>query len=589
MRLRPSAVLFGMVLAASSFCPGRPGGDDQQRKADEPVAPSQVAVEDRLLREALKNDDGTALLTYFRRHTPDEPTRRELRNIVAQLGDDSFDTRKLASEKLIVLGGRAAGPLREATRISDSEIARRARACLQEIGRGRDSAKVIEAVRSAFRLKTDEAVPVLLDYLPFAEDETVAEAVRAGLRENALHDGAPQPSLVAALTDPEPVKRTVAGELLARHGDADGRSAARRLLKDSDPHVRLVLAQAFLDVREKDALPVLIDLLGELTGAERWPIEAMLERLAGPNAPALPRDDSDATRKRRREAWLHWWREYGPNLDPLRLAEVPRSLGRTMFVQLDTLTNDGSVLEIGADGKPRWRIDGLRFPIAAQLVSSDRLLVAEYAGKAVSERDLKGEIIWDKELNGNPVAVQRLPNDHTFIALRNRLLELDADRKEVWSLRRPIRDILTARKHHDGRIVLITHDGLCHWLAADGKEQSSFRVGKSLVMGVGIDLLPNGSVLIARFEEDRVTEYGPDGKILWDVTVRGPTSAFRLPNGRTLLARTATELDPPGAAPRPGGIRGVDATTHLLTEIDPDGAIIWEHRTDHSPVMAVRR
>ncbi len=560
MRLQPSAVLFGLALALSSFSPGPPSGEDRRRNADDPLAPSQFAVEDRVLREAVKNDDGALLLDHFRQHTPDERTRQKLRSLVSHLGDDSFETRKDASVKLIAFGPRAAGPLREATRSSDSEIAHRARACLQEIGRGRDSATVVSAVHSAFHLKTDEAVTVLLDYLPFAEDEAVADAVRVGLRDYALPEGSPHPALVAALTDPEAVKRAVAGGLLARHGNADARGAARRLLKDPEPRVRLGVARAFLEVREKDALPVLIDLLGELTGAERWPIESLLERLAGPNAPAVPRDDSDARRRRRREAWSRWWREYGSNVNPARLGEIPPSLGRTLIVQLDTLTNDGSVLEIGSEGKSRWRIDGLRFPIAARLVSTDHVLIAEFAGKAVSERDLKGEVVWDKEFNGNPVAVQRLPNDHTFVALRNRLLELDAERKEVWSVRRPVRDILTARKHHDGRIVLITHDGFCRWLAADGKEQSSFRVGNSLVMGLGIDVLPNGSVLIPRFADDRVTEYGPDGTILWDAVVRAPTSAFRLSDGHTLLAGT---------------------TTQRLTELDPSGEVVWEHRTDH--------
>ena len=40
----------------------------------------------------------------------------------------------------------------------------------------------------------------------------------------------------------------------------------------------------------------------------------------------------------------------------------------------------------------------------------DRVLVTEFQGQRVSERNFKGEVKWEKALNGNPLSAQRLVN-----------------------------------------------------------------------------------------------------------------------------------------------------------------------------------
>ena len=72
-----------------------------------------------------------------------------------------------------------------------------------------------------------------------------------------------------------------------------------------------------------------------------------------------------------------------------------------------------------------WQINNLLFPLDAQLLGEDRVLVAEYHGNRVTERDLKGAIIWSKQMNSNPHNVQRLPNGHTLIATNISVVEVD--------------------------------------------------------------------------------------------------------------------------------------------------------------------
>ena len=66
----------------------------------------------------------------------------------------------------------------------------------------------------------------------------------------------------------------------------------------------------------------------------------------------------------------------------------------------------------------------------------------------------------------------------------------------------------------------------------------------------GIDLLPNGNVLVPDYIQNKVREYDPKGKVVWEADVQRPTSAMRLANGHTLvtlmLGKHVIELDKDG-------------------------------------------
>ena len=71
------------------------------------------------------------------------------------------------------------------------------------------------------------------------------------------------------------------------------------------------------------------------------------------------------------------------------------------------------------------------------MLGATRVLVAEYQGGRVTERDTKGDVKWEYACGGNPFAVQRLPNGNTFIAMQGRLIEVDRNKNEVWSYPAP--------------------------------------------------------------------------------------------------------------------------------------------------------
>ena len=74
------------------------------------------------------------------------------------------------------------------------------------------------------------------------------------------------------------------------------------------------------------------------------------------------------------------------------------------------LLDEGRVVDLDKDNQPRWSVDNLDFPLDAQVLSGDRVLVAEYQGQQVTERNIKGEILWKKTIQrspGRPAAQQR--------------------------------------------------------------------------------------------------------------------------------------------------------------------------------------
>jgi HEAT repeat protein len=81
------------------------------------------------------------------------------------------------------------------------------------------------------------------------------------------------------------------------------------LLKDPSAAVRLRATLALAEAGDAEAVPVLIDLLADVSAEQRRPAEEVLTRLAGPWAPVVEfaRDD-EISRGIRRDAWAGWWR-----------------------------------------------------------------------------------------------------------------------------------------------------------------------------------------------------------------------------------------------------------------------------------------
>src|ERR671924_238950 len=132
-------------------------------------------------------------------------------------------------------------------------MACRAEACLRRIEEKDLRVGVpAAAARLVAARKPEGATEVLLAFVPSAENDSVAEEVRAALVAVAVHDGKPDQALIEALDDPAPARRAAAVEVLSQAGLAKQLPGVRKLLHDPDLLVRQRTALALALAREKE-------------------------------------------------------------------------------------------------------------------------------------------------------------------------------------------------------------------------------------------------------------------------------------------------------------------------------------------------
>jgi hypothetical protein len=380
------------------------------------------------------------------------------------------------------------------------------------------------------------ASEALLAYLPFADDERILGEVYEAIDAVAFRDGKPDPAVVKALDDKSPGRRAAAAEALARGPNDQDREAVRKLLKDPEPLVRLRAALGLARARDRSAVPVLIALTAEAAAGVASAAEEYLARLTRDQLPpaVVAAGDAEAARPKRRDAWAEWWKTRGDNVElvdqPVAVVPSQRYLGYTLLVQNQTAT----VCEVDTAGKTRWQITGLSGPQDAQVLPGDRVLITESASRRITERNLKGEILWQKDAGNFPISARRLSDGHTFIVCRNRISEVDRSGREVRAINRPANDVMTAQKMRDGRIVIVSSQSCLVVLDSTGRELKSVRL--LAVSNFGNDVLPKGGVLVPLSWQNKVLEYDAEGKVVWEAEVPQPVSAFRMPDGHTLVS-----------------------------------------------------
>lgn len=532
--------------------------------------PTDLEIDEQVLKQGGLETDASALLAFFRRRTPTAEDRKNLSALIEQLDNNQFSARQEASAKLEEHGWVALPFLRAASKGKSLEVTRRVERAIEMIEHTQVAGLSAAAVRLLRQRRPKETCGVLLDYLPYADDRAVEEEVLVALLAVGQNKGKAGAELVAALKDREPARRGAAALAMLRSNDPAQRAAARPLLTDGNALVRLRAAQALLLARDRDALPLLLGLLAE-TPPIALQAEEILVGIAGAAAPtaALRPGNADACRACR-QAWKDWFGKHGSKLHLPPMDDFRCQLGYTLIVEFADGIND-RLVELGPDARPRWQIDNLQYPVDAAVLRDNRVLIVEYNAKRVSERDFKGTIIWEKTMEANeggPFAAQRLPNGHTFIVSHQQMLEVDARGKEVWRQKPDGFQYLGAHKNRDGQIVYLTSQGNCVRLDPAGKIAKSFPSRHALHWVSGIDVLPGGNLLIPQHADNKVVEFDPDGKVIWEAKMALPKSATRLPNGRTLV--TSFE-------------------NGNVVELDRAGNVVWEYKEGTHPYRARRR
>ncbi len=524
-------------------------------------SPKDIARDESTLRKVQVGTDGKELLEYLRERTFPDYNPKETAKLISSLGSPLFQIREKSFSKILMLGSNAVYSLREARNAENVEVRERVQTLLQVLEDRGNSNVQSAVVRLIAARQPKGAAGVLLKYLPFAADDYVVEEINRALALLTVGKAKVDPEILAGLEDKSPTIRQGAGQALVAAEVKKYYPRVRKLLQDPDWKVRVKVAMAFLSSKQKDAsdvLPVLIKALEHLDPEDLWEAEAALVQLAGKDTPQVSLGTTPATKKVCREAWEKWYQGNKGQIDLAKL-DSTSTLGLISIVHQtpnqivnNRLVRRREIIVLDSRKKVRFKfnIDN-NYPTDARILSPTRILVAEYRGRCVTERDNKGNIVWRKNLNSYPISVQRLANGNTFVALRNQLLELDRQGNEVYNNRRNSYDIYRAAKLRNGTIAFIDNRGRMSFINPKNNQTiKSFNVGHVGTYYGGIDVLPNGNLLVPIYSANRVVEYNQSGKEVWRGNASRPTSAVRLPNGNTLIgsiySRQVVELNRQG-------------------------------------------
>lgn len=522
------------------------------------------AADEQLLEKAGLKTDAESLLQFFRSRAV-RASQDVVRTLIKQLASRSYTVRQRASEKLADLGAKSVPLLQEATKDPELEVRRRAEEILKKIHDNSQPQIITAAARLLAHHKTAGSAEAILDFLPAMIDDGAIRELHRVLAKVGVKDGKPDPVLIKGLEDDSPVRRAAAGAALLHAGVAAMRPKIKPLLKDADANVRRHVALWLVESGDKDAVPVLIGLFEALSPNQLWQVEDVLYRLAGDKAPSIPQGDTAKAKRAFSDAWLAWWKEHGAKVD---LAMLHKNEFRNW--SLIVLLDESEVLELDDKDQERFRISRLGFPLDAQTLTGDRVLLAEHGGSRVTERLRDGTVLWEKKA-AEPLVAQRLANGNTFIGTKNEVFEVDREGKVLFSWGPGgMEQIMRAKRLEDGTTAIILHDTQRYLkLDATGKEMENFSFPVNVqTFGGRVETLADGGVLIPQMYMNKVIEYDGKGKVKRDFTISQPIVATRLPNGNTIIT---------------------SMNENRAVELDKDGKQVWEYKGKTRVTRVFRR
>jgi HEAT repeat protein len=521
--------------------------------------------DEALLQKAHAPRDGAGLCQFLRQRSVTDERRRELQRLIRDLASRRFSVRQGAVRALISQGTPALPLLREALTNPDIEVSTRAAQCVEAINRGPGPDLAAAAVRSLARRAPPEAVATLLFYLPYAENEVVAEEVASALVALCDRHGKVEPALMAALRDPLGARRGAAAYVVGCKGGSVQQAEVRRLLTDRDPAVRFQAAYGLVSGHDGRAVSVLIALLRDGSDPAACLAEEVLLRLAGDQAPGVTvREATPEARQKTAAEWEAWWRRQARVFDWSRVQVGP--LGGALVAELET----DVVWEAGPGGKVRWEMEDLQGPYDVQALAGGRVLVAEYTGQRVTERDRRGRVLWEYRLD-SPVSCCRLPGGNTLLATTRGVMEITGRDRKLFSFNvskeeQPVYGACKARG--SGMVYIICETGLLT-LDPSHKPLTAKRVPMQGEV-LDVEALPEGHLLVTVKEgrDTRIVEMNEAGKTVWETRVKRASSATRLANGQVLA---------------------VSKSDRQMIQLDRAGKVVWQKGTAGRPVRVHRR
>jgi len=306
----------------------------------QPLYSEELSTERELLKTAGFNPANTqTLIPLFKGRSSSIPAKANIEKLIAQLINGNPEEKLAAKKDLICMGDYVISTLKKASgEILDPASEKNLKDCIELLeGKGSENliSSALKVIASEGKTESSE---VLFDYLPFAAEEILRNECESTLRALFTTSGT---VFEKTLTDPNPYKRAVAAEILVRKGNPKQISMAKSLLNDTSSLVRTRLVLAFLEQKDRIAMPTALKLLSSDSKDTSTLIETALATLAGELAIQGPKNDDSISRSINQAAWGGWWKSINEQdlLSVLRESTAPMA----MIAEADKIFKDNNI------------------------------------------------------------------------------------------------------------------------------------------------------------------------------------------------------------------------------------------------------
>jgi HEAT repeat protein len=306
----------------------------------QPIFGEELSTERELLKTAGFNPANTqSLIPLFKGRSSSIPAKANIEKLIAQLINGNPEEKIAAKKDLICMGDYVISTLKKASgEILDPASEKNLKDCIELLeGKGSENliSSALKVIGSEGKAESSE---VLFAYLPFAAEEILRNECESTL--SALFTTS-ETVFEKTLADPNPYKRAVAVEILVRKGNPKQISMAKALLNDTSSLVRTRLVLAFLERKDKIAMPTALKLLASDSKDTSSLIETALATLAGELAIQGPKNDDSISRSINQAAWAGWWKSINEQdlLAVLRESTAPMA----MIAEADKIFKDNNI------------------------------------------------------------------------------------------------------------------------------------------------------------------------------------------------------------------------------------------------------
>jgi hypothetical protein len=382
---------------------------------------------------------------------------------------------------------------------------------------------------------------LVLDAIPYCSQTYVREEAVRAVKATARPEDAEV--IKAALDRPDPQTQQVALEalehLLGQAADAE----LLPFLKSEDEQTKFVAARALGNHGNRQALPVLVDLLAAKDLEVRARTADTLRLLTGERF-AFVAYDAEQKRAAARRKWLDWVANNAESANlNFPLPDGPVLQGHTLICNYSLK----KVIELDANHKEVWSQE-LVGAWGCQGLANGHRLITSYSQRMILEYDMAGKEVWKKQnLPGLPYSVERLENGNTLVTCsNNQVIEYAPNGNIAWqqTLNGTPRD---AQRLENGNTLVVLYS--TQELVEIDREGKTIWRAANMQRPMCAQRLDNGNTLVCQSAGQRLVEIDRKGDVVWSLNVQlSIYDAQRLPNGNTLVVGStgATEFDSAG-------------------------------------------